>query len=317
MFNHVGCLLAIMLSFCLAGCGATYKEFTIDGVTPTSLSLDARQRVILVTDKGGPTGARRVVCAEPSPDVFAALVASGQISFGVKGIADAGAASTRLAETVATIARRTATTQLLRDGLYRACEAYMNGVIGQGEYRQIIMAYDEILITLVALEGLGRPNVESVQMIGSQVEKDSHAGQQDNAQKRSNPKTSPPPTQADAPSATNSTPLAKQQVDAVTPKPQTTKQENPRDNAVITATLEEYAAKNIHQIVRDYYCFQLALKSLFFAGQTREGAHGKQPVADAGQDEALERYGKLPAKALNTLCAGSSDQPASAAPKSK
>lgn len=44
--------------------------------------------------------------------------------------------------------------QLLRDGLYRACEAYTNGIIDGREYKRIIARYDETMITMLAIDGL-------------------------------------------------------------------------------------------------------------------------------------------------------------------
>jgi len=86
-----------------------------------------------------------------------ALAASGGANVAVAEKEVGGRAA--LAESAGALGPRTQTIQLLRDGLYRACEAYMNGVISSNDYRRILVAYDEILITLVALEGLGRPQL--------------------------------------------------------------------------------------------------------------------------------------------------------------
>ncbi|HZS11821.1 MAG TPA: hypothetical protein VFA38_06200, partial [Nitrospirales bacterium] len=39
-------------------------------------------------------------------------------------------------------------------GLYRACEAYMNGAINQEEYAYIVSGYDDFVVTVVGLDGL-------------------------------------------------------------------------------------------------------------------------------------------------------------------
>jgi hypothetical protein len=39
--------------------------------------------------------------------------------------------------------------QLLRDGLYRACEAYMNGAIGRTAYTAILANYDTMMMTMM------------------------------------------------------------------------------------------------------------------------------------------------------------------------
>lgn len=47
---------------------------------------------------------------------------------------------------------RNATIQLLRDGLYRQCEAYMNGLIDPIYYEQIANKYVNATVTLLAIE---------------------------------------------------------------------------------------------------------------------------------------------------------------------
>ena len=54
---------------------------------------------------------------------------------------------------------RTQTIQLLRDGLYRACEAYMNGAIDQHQYNVILINADKLMITLLAIDGIAGTHV--------------------------------------------------------------------------------------------------------------------------------------------------------------
>src|SRR5712692_3916288 len=69
------CAAVLSLSF-LTGCANyIFKSFDIDQGNE-SLSLDAKQRVILVTERGGRMRDRKVVCAEPSPDALSATAAS-------------------------------------------------------------------------------------------------------------------------------------------------------------------------------------------------------------------------------------------------
>jgi hypothetical protein len=58
-----------------------------------------------------------------------------------------------LAEAVQSVGRRTQSIQLLRDGLYRACEAYLNGAITANEYRLLLSRISAFAITLVAVDG--------------------------------------------------------------------------------------------------------------------------------------------------------------------
>ncbi len=112
---------------------------------------------------------RQFVCAEPSPDVArvvqAALSAGATASVeidsplaaGLTGANSArGAGAARVdasrSEAVAQLTRRIATIQLLRDGLYRACEAYANGAIGPEIYTAIISRYDKMMITMLLAE---------------------------------------------------------------------------------------------------------------------------------------------------------------------
>jgi hypothetical protein len=151
-----GVSILCSVALCLGGCSLTstiHKRFSIDEAPPNSLSLDAKQRLFLVTDKGGQYGAnRRVVCAEPSPDAIMAIAASGELE---AAMADKGSAkiAASLAEAIGELGDRTPTIQLLRDALYRACEAYLNGIFGKNDYRQILHAYNEFVVTLLAIEG--------------------------------------------------------------------------------------------------------------------------------------------------------------------
>jgi hypothetical protein len=138
----------------LTGCTSTiFKPVSIDTKPTTSFSLDGKQRIVLVTDLGTVSGNKRVVCAEPSPDALVGIAASvsGALDIAGKGSAQAAAS---MAEAVQSIGRRSQTIQLLRDGLYRACEAYLNGAINEEEYKLIISRVDDFAVTLVAIDGL-------------------------------------------------------------------------------------------------------------------------------------------------------------------
>lgn len=167
----------IALTTTLISCAPTgeiHRKFDADS---TSLSIDARQRLVLSVDRDG----KRIICAEPSPDMFAVLAASGSLSGNANATIDApsrrgrrgpgiagadpvrynfdGAAgietSRSSTETGTQFTNRSQTIQLLRDGMYRACEAYMNGAIGQAEYRTILSKQDDMLLNLIAVEHLG------------------------------------------------------------------------------------------------------------------------------------------------------------------
>ncbi len=109
---------------------------------------------------------RVFVCAEPSPDV--ARVVQAALSAAAAGSADvanpvaagltgastlqaslSGRIDASRSEAISQLTRRIATIQLLRDGMYRACEAYANGAIGQEIYTAIVSRYDKIMVTML------------------------------------------------------------------------------------------------------------------------------------------------------------------------
>lgn len=167
-------LILAFLALSLAACNSTiHKRFSIEDEKPMSVSVDAKQRLVLVSrrsDKGNPSNSDShiVVCAEPSPDALVSAAAAGSLKAGVgeKSLGVTGA----LAETAANIGLRTQTIQLLRDGLYRACEAYLNKAIGAQAYQEILRSIDDVMITLLAIEALTRPQVAPPIVIGGKAE---------------------------------------------------------------------------------------------------------------------------------------------------
>jgi hypothetical protein len=97
-------------------------------------------------------GNERVLCTEPSPDVAIALARSSQISGsgnapGGPSVSISGSISS--SETASLLAGRTAGVVALRDGLYSACQAYVNGVIGHDAYAVILSRYGNLLVEFV------------------------------------------------------------------------------------------------------------------------------------------------------------------------
>jgi hypothetical protein len=217
--------IIIVAGMLAAGCtGTIFKSFSIDDESAKSISMDARQRLVIVTDKGGPKGDRRVVCAEPSPDAFMALAASAGANVSIGG-KEAGGYGT-MAEAAGALGMRTQTIQLMRDTLYRSCEAYMNGLIDKQEYRKILSAFDELLITLVAIEGLGRPNIGPLPKIATEASHD----EKDDKEKSTAKGSAATGTQ-------NYTHVA----------------------------ISPDAAKSMYETVKNYYCFQLGMKEFFYS----------------------------------------------------
>ena len=164
IFSVMAPAVAALTMMSLTGC-TSYIFRTFDVDRGDNLSIDARQRVVLVTHKGGKTRDRTVVCTEPSPDALTAQAASGSASGsatlpsaaeGATGQSSfSGSIAGASSEAAASIAMRSQTIQLLRDGLFRACEAYMNGAIDQHQYNIVLLNIDKLMITLLGVDAIG------------------------------------------------------------------------------------------------------------------------------------------------------------------
>lgn len=98
------------------------------------------------------------LCTEPDPDVAVAFAKSASISANINnpsGVSGSGSGSYSSSETVTPLSGRTAGVIALRDGLYAACQTYVNGIIGHDAYALILSQYGNLL---VALNGTGTVN---------------------------------------------------------------------------------------------------------------------------------------------------------------
>jgi hypothetical protein len=153
---------ALVLSvFALGGCadGEIFKKFNL--TAGTGVSTDARQRISYATERApSRIDKRTVVCLEPSPDVATAVASSFQA--GISALVSqpnakidaqvAASLATNFAESVAQLGERTATITVLRDALFRACEAYANGALSPASYALILSRYDVFAMTLMTSE---------------------------------------------------------------------------------------------------------------------------------------------------------------------
>jgi hypothetical protein len=149
--------LLLVATVLVTGCSSTiHKIAAVDGIQ--TLSIDAKQRLVIVNDDGGPktlgSPGRRIACAEPSPDALVAQAAALSANLTTPKAVNAaiGAANT---EAAASIGLRTQTIQILRDGYYRICEAYMNGSIGKDDYKKVLLGVDEFITVVAAIETIG------------------------------------------------------------------------------------------------------------------------------------------------------------------
>lgn len=153
------CVTVLASVFTLWSVDDGSREFRIkDG---SSISLDASQRAILVSTNGGPTGDRQVVCVEPSPDALINMT-ENLVTDSKLGEATSQEIGMLIQKMSQDIGVRTTTIQLLRDTTFRACEAYLNGVINEFEYSLIVNHFDRVMIMLLSLENLlnvdGKPS---------------------------------------------------------------------------------------------------------------------------------------------------------------
>jgi hypothetical protein len=103
-----------------------------------------------ITQRTHPLLNNDVVCTEPSPDVAKALstVLSANAQGGNGAVTAGVGLSGGSAEAFADLAGRSTALLGLRDGLFRACEAYANGVIGQDAYALVLTRYGQLMTTL-------------------------------------------------------------------------------------------------------------------------------------------------------------------------
>jgi hypothetical protein len=154
-------LLAIGFPLSLAACttqpGTIFQKYSL--ADNESITTGSRQRTItnvpvLEGSRPGLVDPKRIVCAEPSPDVAVALVNSLNVGVSVfnKG---SGTISRNQAEGIAQLAERTASIQALRDQMYQACLAYSNGAITGTTYSIVMGRLNDTMVTLILGEVAG------------------------------------------------------------------------------------------------------------------------------------------------------------------
>lgn len=159
--SFINAILLVCLTV-LVGCttaqNSIFRQYDLD--SGKSLTTDATQRVIINTkthpsSRPGRVNPERIVCAEPSPDV--ASIVANSFGFGLNILGQGNAAvSSGQASALAQLAERTVTVQLLRDQMYRACEAYANGAISGTEYSLLMSRNNDAMVTLMLGESASR-----------------------------------------------------------------------------------------------------------------------------------------------------------------
>lgn len=159
------------------------REKSVGSVESLITTADVRSVMVVPFDKATSTQGRitpnHIICAEPSPDVAKVASESRNFSGGLSinlpptgsspeiAAAAAGAASRSRAEALAQMTRRLATIQLLRDSLYRACEAYANGALTDTAYAIFLSRYDDVMITMLLADLASGGNAGGLATLGS------------------------------------------------------------------------------------------------------------------------------------------------------
>lgn len=109
-----------------------------------AVHLDAQQRVVLVNGFGD-------ICSEPSPDALAAFAASLGLGASVPG-SGAGSLAGGQQSSAASIGLRTQSITLMRDALFRMCEAYANDSIGPAQIASLLARSQDLTAVILAVE---------------------------------------------------------------------------------------------------------------------------------------------------------------------
>lgn len=138
----------------LSGC-ASWNFVTRDlGEPKTGVSVDIKQRMVFVNKNDDPSKKKwQRVCAEPSPDALSSFGASVGASV-LRPSGSTTQAGISTSEAAAFIGLRTQSIQLMRDAMYRACEAYMSGAIAEEDYLLLQRRFQAQVVGLLAIEQL-------------------------------------------------------------------------------------------------------------------------------------------------------------------
>ena len=141
-----------LLLIASVGLGACANMSTVSRTTWLSwpldnraIHLDAQQRLVLVRGKK--------YCAEPSPDALASYAAALGLGLGKPG-KGAGTVAQALQGNAASIGLRTQSITLMRDALYRICEANANGTLGDVGMATALARSQDLTAVVLAIEQL-------------------------------------------------------------------------------------------------------------------------------------------------------------------
>ena len=144
----------------LTGCARLMSIQRNVNFAKQSITIDAEQRVVISTPTKPGNPQRRIVCAEPSPDVFKVRGASFSALLDQASKQDLEVALAA-SEAGQNIGLRTQSIQLLRDAMYRACEGAAGGMLSESDFSELQTRFQKLTAVLLATEqltGAVRPN---------------------------------------------------------------------------------------------------------------------------------------------------------------
>lgn len=149
-------LCACALSLIVTGCasvGNLNTAFRIEDLEVNEVAfIDAHQRAIITGERIIDGETRRIVCAEPGPDVFAAR--SGAMSANASNNQASAGFAGSTAESAGQLSTPTTAILSQRHAYYRLCEEFLNGDADDIEYMIGIRNNQRDLATLLAIEQL-------------------------------------------------------------------------------------------------------------------------------------------------------------------
>ena len=188
--------LALVLLLLCSGCAQAWREYSNSRVGQDVPTMVTTADVRVITSRDNPRApGNKIVCVEPPPDVAKALQASlgGGLAVDATGIGNGNIqVDYHTSEALAELTGRVPGLLALRDGLFRACEAYANGSIGDAAYALILSRYGDILTTVILADAVHDPSQRNHSSIG-------HIN--DNAPNHAAPGLTPTPPGAAAPKA--------------------------------------------------------------------------------------------------------------------
>lgn len=146
-------LLLPLLSISFIGCAnlqtisrdTSIPKYDVNG-SGKAIHLDAQQRLVIVNRF-------QQYCAEPSPDALAAYASSLGLSVSDPS-KQALSFANSLQSSTSNIGLRTQSITLMRDSLYRICEAYSNGKLNDMQVSSLLTRSQDYMTVILAVEQL-------------------------------------------------------------------------------------------------------------------------------------------------------------------